>query len=75
MAKPPSAKSRPCDWRTTENWYLDAWCHLRQNRRNFALDAISHAYLLDRPAKEVDDATLHATFTPNDGIFSRPSPQ
>ena len=29
-----------------ENWYLDAWCHLRQNLRNFALDAISQAHLL-----------------------------
>ena len=53
-----------------ENWYLDAWCHLRQNLRNFALDAISHAHQLDRPAKEVDDATLDATFAPSYGIFS-----
>jgi predicted DNA-binding transcriptional regulator YafY len=53
-----------------ENWYLDAWCHLRQGLRNFALDAISQAQLLDSPAKEVDDATLDATFAPSYGIFS-----
>ena len=53
-----------------ENWYLDAWCHLRQNLRNFALDAISQAHLVDRPAQEVDDATLDATFAPSYGIFS-----
>ena len=53
-----------------ENWYLDAWCHLRQNLRNFALDAISQAHLVDCPAQEVDDATLDATFAPSYGIFS-----
>lgn len=53
-----------------ENWYLDAWCHLRHGLRNFALDAISHARLLEHPAKEVDDATLDATFAPSYGIFS-----
>ena len=53
-----------------ENWYLDAWCHLRRGLRNFALDAISHAHLLDSTAKEVDDATLDATFAPSYGIFS-----
>ncbi len=53
-----------------ENWYLDAWCHLRRGLRNFAVDAISSAYLLESPAKEVNDATLDATFAPSYGIFS-----
>jgi predicted DNA-binding transcriptional regulator YafY len=53
-----------------ENWYLDAWCHLRRGLRNFALDAISQAHLLERPAKEVNDATLDETFAPSYGIFS-----
>ena len=53
-----------------ENWYLDAWCHLRRGLRNFALDAISQARLLELPAKEIDDATLDATFAPSYGIFS-----
>ena len=53
-----------------ENWYLDAWCHLRRGLRNFALDAISQAHLLERPAKEMDDAMLDATFNPGYGIFS-----
>jgi L-ascorbate metabolism protein UlaG (beta-lactamase superfamily) len=26
-----------------ENWYLDAWCHLRNDIRNFALDSIRSA--------------------------------
>lgn len=53
-----------------ENWYLDAWCHLRRGLRSFALDAISQAHLLELPAKEVNDTMLDATFAPSYGIFS-----
>lgn len=53
-----------------ENWYLDAWCHLRNSLRNFALDAIHSARLLDTPAQEVDEATLDAESGPSYGIFS-----
>lgn len=53
-----------------DNWYLDAWCHLRQGLRNFAVDAITDAHLLDTPAKEVSDAKLDALFGPSYGIFS-----
>ena len=52
------------------NWYLDAWCHLRNSLRNFAVDAIAQAELLDRPARDVSDAKLDATFGPGYGIFS-----
>lgn len=52
------------------NWYLDAWCHLRQGLRNFALDAIHQIQLLDRAARDVSDAKLDATFGPGYGIFS-----
>ena len=52
------------------NWYLDGWCHLRKGLRNFALDAIREAHLLDTPAKEVSDARLDAVFMPGYGIFS-----
>lgn len=53
-----------------DNWYLDAWCHLRRGLRNFAVDAITEAHLLDTPAKEVSDAKLDALFGPSYGIFS-----
>lgn len=53
-----------------ENWYLDAWCHLRSSLRNFALDAMVTARMLDVPAQEVDDATLDAVSGPSYGIFS-----
>ncbi len=52
------------------NWYLDAWCHLRRGLRNFAVDALTDAHLLDTPAKEVSDAKLDALFGPSYGIFS-----
>jgi predicted DNA-binding transcriptional regulator YafY len=52
------------------NWYLDAWCHLRNGLRSFALDAIAQAQPLDDPAHEVGDAKLDATFGPSYGIFS-----
>ncbi|MDO8774209.1 MAG: YafY family protein [Burkholderiaceae bacterium] len=52
------------------NWYLDAWCHLRNSLRNFAVDAIAQAQLLDCPARDVSDADLDATFGPGYGIFS-----
>lgn len=53
-----------------DNWYLDAWCHLRQGLRNFAVDAMTEAHLLDTPAKEVSDDQLDALFGPGYGIFS-----
>jgi predicted DNA-binding transcriptional regulator YafY len=53
-----------------ENWYLDAWCHLRKGLRNFAVDSIQDAHLLDNPAVEVSDAKLDAIFGPSYGIFS-----
>ena len=53
-----------------DNWYLDAWCHLRQALRNFALDAITRLALLNEPAREVSAAQLSSTFGPGYGIFS-----
>jgi predicted DNA-binding transcriptional regulator YafY len=53
-----------------ENWYLDAWCHLRQELRNFALDRITQAQVLPSPAQELDPAALQAAFDSSYGIFS-----
>lgn len=53
-----------------DNWYLDAWCHLRQGIRSFSLDAIQDTELLDEAALDVPDAELDATFTAGYGIFS-----
>lgn len=52
------------------NWYLDAWCHLRDGLRNFAVDAISHAEMRDSEALDIDDATLQHSLGGAYGIFS-----
>jgi len=53
-----------------DNWYVDAWCHLREDVRSFSLDAIRSAASLDVPAREVDDATLDRILGSGYGIFS-----
>lgn len=53
-----------------DNWYLDAWCHLRAEIRSFAVDAIRHASQLDRKAKDVPRKELDAVLGAGYGIFS-----
>ena len=53
-----------------ENWYLDAWCHLRGSLRNFALDSLQHANVIERKAREVSRRTMDEALGPGYGIFS-----
>ena len=53
-----------------DNWYLDAWCHLRKDLRSFAVDAIRDARLVDAKANEVPDAELDAHLGAGYGIFA-----
>ena len=53
-----------------DNWYLDAWCHLRNDLRSFAIDAVRDARLLDARAKEIADAELDAHLGAGYGIFA-----
>jgi predicted DNA-binding transcriptional regulator YafY len=53
-----------------ENWYLDAWCHLRQDIRSFSVDAIREAKMLDEKAREVGEAELNEVLASGYGIFS-----
>ena len=53
-----------------ENWYCDAWCHLRTDLRSFAVDAIQSATLLGEPAKAVPDRELDEVLASGYGIFS-----
>jgi predicted DNA-binding transcriptional regulator YafY len=53
-----------------DNWYLDAWCHLRNQLRAFAVDAISDVRVLDRPAVDIDDTELDRELGSGYGIFS-----
>lgn len=53
-----------------DNWYLDAWCHLRKALRTFSVDAISEAILLSKRAREIKDETLDEILGAGFGIFS-----
>ena len=53
-----------------DNWYLDAWCHLRQDMRSFAVDAIRAAEILEQPAREVAADELDEVLARGYGIFS-----
>lgn len=52
------------------NWYLDAWCHLRSGLRSFALDSIRAMRVEDERADEVADDTLDRFFKSGYGMFS-----
>lgn len=53
-----------------DNWYLDAWCHLRDGLRAFSVDAIQHAEILDMRAKDVADKRLDEVLGSGYGVFS-----
>jgi predicted DNA-binding transcriptional regulator YafY len=53
-----------------DNWYLDAYCHLRNDLRSFALDAIRRADMLDERTLDVPDDELDARLGSGYGIFS-----
>jgi predicted DNA-binding transcriptional regulator YafY len=53
-----------------DNWYLDAWCHLREEIRSFSLDAVRRAELLDRRAREIPKRQLDRVLGAGYGIFS-----
>jgi predicted DNA-binding transcriptional regulator YafY len=53
-----------------DNWYVDAWCHLRNGIRTFALDAIEHAELAEDKARDVPEAELDRYLGSSYGIFS-----
>jgi predicted DNA-binding transcriptional regulator YafY len=53
-----------------DNWYLDAWCHLRTDLRSFAVDAIRAAELREGRAKEIPAAELDAHLGSGYGIFA-----
>lgn len=53
-----------------DNWYLDAWCHLRQGLRSFSVDAIRNVHALARPAIDVADTELDEVLVSGYGIFA-----
>jgi predicted DNA-binding transcriptional regulator YafY len=53
-----------------DNWYLDAWCHLRDDLRSFAVDAIREARLNEGRAKEIAGSQLDEHLGAGYGIFA-----
>ena len=59
-----------------DNWYLDAWCHMRKSLRSFAVDVIDRADLIeDQDAEEGSDAELERVLGNGYGIFAGESTQ
>ena len=53
-----------------DNWYVDAYCHLREDLRSFAVDAIRAAELREARAKEMPAAELDEHLGAGYGIFA-----
>ncbi len=53
-----------------ENWYLDAWCHLRNSLRSFSVDAIRYAEILETAARDIPGESLDDVLGAGYGIFS-----
>jgi predicted DNA-binding transcriptional regulator YafY len=53
-----------------ENWYLDAYCHLRNGLRSFAVDGIRSAVLTNTKTQDISDKECQEHFAESYGIFS-----
>jgi predicted DNA-binding transcriptional regulator YafY len=59
--------------RYRDNWYLEAWCHLREALRLFAIERIEQLEPTGSPAIETPPERLDATFDAGYGIFAGPA--
>jgi predicted DNA-binding transcriptional regulator YafY len=53
-----------------DNWYLDAWCHLRNELRTFSLESIRAAEILPTGVRAVASRQLDEVLKSGYGIFS-----
>lgn len=53
-----------------ENWFLDAWCHLRSDIRTFGLDAIQAVEVLEVKSEDIPSERLEAHFKLTYGIYA-----
>ncbi len=53
-----------------DNWYLDGWCHSKEDIRSFSVDAIQHLEILEKKAKDVSEEKLNEELGSGYGIFS-----
>ena len=58
--------------RYRDNWYVDAWCHLREDLRTFSLNRILSACKLKEKGKVIPIDILERHFGEAFGIFSGP---
>jgi predicted DNA-binding transcriptional regulator YafY len=58
-----------------DNWYLDAWCHLREDLRSFSIDAIELAEPLPEKAKNLPLKEVRDALGAGYGIFGGKSVQ
>ncbi len=52
------------------NWYLDAWCHLRNDLRSFSVDTIRRVEMLKTRAKDIPEDNLNEILGAGYGIFA-----
>lgn len=58
-----------------DNWYLDAWCHVRNALRKFAVDAMAAARMTEERAKAIDMKTVERELDAGYGVFGGESVQ
>lgn len=53
-----------------DNWYLDAWCHLKNALRSFSVDAIKMTEILESKANDISANELDEELASGYGIFA-----
>ncbi len=53
-----------------DNWYLDAWCHLRNELRSFSIERINSSKLIIEKTTDIDNSRLDTHYTSSYGIFA-----
>lgn len=53
-----------------DNWYLDAWCHWREDLRTFSLDRLHVVDILPSQALDIDEQDLNRVLASSYGIFA-----
>ncbi len=53
-----------------DNWYLDAWCELRNGLRSFAVDKVENAVETTDKAEDIAEVKLNEHYASSYGIFA-----
>ena len=53
-----------------DNWYLDAWCHLKNALRSFSIDAMKMVEVLQSKSDDIDEDFLNSELGSGYGIFA-----